>query len=95
MKYTGMDVRNAGFAGSCCWRLNPEDKLEALHMQAWYFRIRHFARLRWTRLDCPDGEYFVTGDRAVAWLADGFAGTLCAEDKLIKLLIRESQNLVD
>lgn len=57
------------------WRLSPQDKLESLHMQAWYFQVRHFARLKWARLDCPDGEHFVTSDRAVAWLADGFADT--------------------
>ena len=57
------------------WVLSAEDRLESLHMQAWYFQVRHFPRLKWTRLDCPKGESFVTSDRAVAWLADGFADT--------------------
>jgi hypothetical protein len=57
------------------WRLGQEDKLEALHMQAWYFQARHFARLTWCRLDSPEGEHFITSDRAVAWLVDGFADT--------------------
>ena len=57
------------------WRFTAEDKLEALHVQAWYFQVRHFPRLRWSRLECPEGECFVTSDRAVAWLADGFADT--------------------
>lgn len=57
------------------WVLSAEDRLETLHMQAWYFQVRHFPRLNWTRLDCPKGECFVTSDRAVAWVADGFADT--------------------
>jgi len=57
------------------WHLSAEDRLESLHMQAWYFQVRHFPRLKWTRLDSPESEYFVTSDRAVAWLADGFADT--------------------
>ena len=57
------------------WVLSVEDRLEFLHVQAWYFQVRHFPRLKWTRLDCPKGECFVTSDRAVAWLADGFADT--------------------
>jgi len=27
------------------WILRHEDRLEALHMQAWYFQVRHFPRL--------------------------------------------------
>lgn len=57
------------------WRFSAEDRLEAMHMQAWYFQVRHFPRLKWSRLDCPGGEHFVTSDRAVTWLADGFADT--------------------
>jgi hypothetical protein len=55
------------------WILDVADRLEALHTQAWYFQVRHFPRLQWTRLDCPQGEYFVTSDRALAWLVDGLA----------------------
>jgi hypothetical protein len=51
------------------------DHLELLHLQAWYFQVRHFPRLVWVRLHPPDGEYFITSDRSVAWLADGHADT--------------------
>lgn len=57
------------------WVLRSDDKLELLHMQAWYFQVRHFPRLSWVRLNAPDDEWFVTSDRGVAWLADGYADT--------------------
>ena len=57
------------------WVLRSDDQLEAMHMQAWYFQARHFPRLSWVRLNTPDDEWFITSDRAVAWLADGFADT--------------------
>jgi len=57
------------------WVLRSDDQLELMHMQAWYFQIRHFPRLSWVRLNTPDDEWFITSDRAVAWLADGFADT--------------------
>ena len=57
------------------WILSTDDRLELLHMQAWYFQARHFPRLSWTRLDTPDEEHFITSDRGVAWLVDGFADT--------------------
>jgi hypothetical protein len=57
------------------WILQREDHLEMLHLQAWYFQVRHFPRLSWVRLEAPHGEYFITSDRSVAWLADGYADT--------------------
>ncbi len=57
------------------WVLNSDDKLEMLHMQAWYFQVRHFPRLSWVRLNAPDDEWFVTSDRGVAWMAEGYADT--------------------
>lgn len=57
------------------WVLRSDDKLEMLHMQAWYFQVRHFPRLSWTGLYAPDAEWFITSDRGVAWLADGYADT--------------------
>ncbi len=57
------------------WVLSSDDKLELLHMQAWYFQVRHFPRLSWVRLNAPDGEFFITSDRGVSWLADGYADT--------------------
>jgi len=44
-------------------------------MQAWYFQVRHFPRLSWVRLNAPDDEWFITSDRGVAWMADGYADT--------------------
>jgi len=57
------------------WVLRSDDKLESLHMQAWYFQVRHFPRLSWIRLNAPEDEWFVTSDRGVAWIADGYTDT--------------------
>lgn len=57
------------------WVLRRDDHLEMLHFQAWYFQVRHFPRLSWVRLQPPNGEFFVTSDRGVAWLVDGLADT--------------------
>jgi Protein of unknown function (DUF4238) len=57
------------------WEFSEEDRLEAMHMQAWYFQVRHFPRLKWTKLRAPNEDQFLTSDRAVAWLADGYANT--------------------
>jgi len=57
------------------WILRRDDHLEMMHLQAWYFQVRHFPRLSWVRLQPPDGEYFITSDRGVAWLADCYADT--------------------
>jgi Protein of unknown function (DUF4238) len=59
----------------CKWIFRRDDHLELLHMQAWYFQVRHFPRLSWVRLQPPDNEFFITSDRSVAWLADGYADT--------------------
>jgi hypothetical protein len=56
-------------------KLGRDDHLELLHMQAWYFQVRHFPRLSWVQLTAPDGEFFITSDRGVAWLVDGYADT--------------------
>ena len=57
------------------WILRRDDHLELLHIQAWYFQVRHFPCLNWIRLDAPTDEWFVTSDRGVAWLVDGYADT--------------------
>jgi hypothetical protein len=57
------------------WIIRRDDHLEMLHLQAWYFQVRHFPRLSWIRLQPPDGEHFITSDRGVAWLAEGYADT--------------------
>jgi hypothetical protein len=54
--------------------LRRDDHLELMHLQAWYFQVRHFPRLDWVRLQPPDGEFFITSDRGVAWLIDGYHG---------------------
>jgi uncharacterized protein DUF4238 len=54
------------------WVLSSVDKLELIHMQAWYFQVRHFRRLCWVRLNAPDDGWFITSDRGVAWLVDGY-----------------------
>jgi hypothetical protein len=48
------------------WIIRHDDHLELLHLQAWYFQVRHFPRLSWVRLQSPDGEYFITS--TAAWL---------------------------
>jgi hypothetical protein len=57
------------------WILSRDDYLEMLHLQAWYFQVRHFPRLSWVRLQPPNGELFITSDRSVAWLVEGVADT--------------------
>lgn len=57
------------------WVFRRDDQLESLHVQAWYFQVRHFPRLSWVRLDAPEGEWFITSNRGVAWLVDGYADT--------------------
>lgn len=59
------------------WKWVPilADKLEMIHMQAWYFQVRHFPRFFWIRLNAADDEWFITSDRGVAWLVDGYLDT--------------------
>ena len=57
------------------WVLRRDDHLEMLHLQAWYFQVRHFPRLSWVRLSAPASDWFITSDRGVSWLADGYADT--------------------
>lgn len=57
------------------WILRRDDHLEMLHLQAWYFQVRHFPRLSWVRLQPPGNELFITSDRGIAWVADGSPDT--------------------
>ncbi len=75
LEVTDSDEFRSYFKRGWKWVLRSDDKLELLHMQAWYFQVRHFPRLSWVRLNAPDDEWFVTSDRGVAWLADGCADT--------------------
>ncbi|MGH9671401.1 MAG: hypothetical protein ACRD3A_14960 [Terriglobales bacterium] len=70
--------------------------LEAVHIQAYYFQARWFPRFRWFKLHAPDGEYFVMGDRAVGWAADGYtdAPPSCLRDPSAYVLAPISRNLV-
>ncbi len=54
------------------WRWVPSaaDRLEGIHLQAWYFQVRHFRRLHWRLLAPPSGMSFITSDRGVSWNAD-------------------------
>jgi hypothetical protein len=57
------------------WIISRDDHLEMLHLNAWYFQVRHFPRLSWVRLQPPREKFFITSDRGVAWFVDGFADT--------------------
>lgn len=49
------------------WKLGRDDLLEMMHMQAWYFQVRHFPRMKWNVLNAFEGKSFVLGDRPVVW----------------------------
>lgn len=52
------------------WIPDPREQsnfLEGVHIQAYYFQVRWFPRLRWFTLRPPSGEYFIIGDRPVGW----------------------------
>jgi hypothetical protein len=55
------------------WRLciTNHDFLQLVHLQAWYFQVRFFPRLKWLRLRTPPGRHFIIGDRPILW---GFHG---------------------
>jgi hypothetical protein len=57
------------------WHLcvGPNEFLEFVHVQAWYFEVRMFPRLQWEILDAPRGKFFVIADRPVVWGFDGFS----------------------
>ncbi len=61
--------------GDWHWDLTHADKLEMIHLQAWYFQAKHFPAFIWRRLDAPDGDRFITSDRGLTWLADGYVAT--------------------
>jgi hypothetical protein len=71
----GQDELNTYCNQGWKWILRRQDHLELLHMQAWYFQIRHFPRLSWARLTAPSGGAFITSDRGISWLVDGYADT--------------------
>jgi hypothetical protein len=53
-------------------RLSKNQLIDAMRVQAWYFRFQHFPRLHWTVLTAPDGQFFLTSDRPIVWyVSDG------------------------
>lgn len=65
------------------WRflVGKDDFLELVHLQAWYFQVRFFPRLRWIILDAPPSRYFVLGDRPVVW---GFDGAVDSQPRALR-----------
>lgn len=56
------------------WFPDPSERanfLEGVHIQAYYFQVRWFPRLRWFTLRPPEGSHFVIGDRPVGWGVPG------------------------
>lgn len=70
--------------------------LEGVHIQAYYFQERFFPRFKWFTLRPPEGEFFVIGDRAVGWAADGYidAPPSCLRDPSAYVLAPISRNLL-
>ena len=67
----GSDFERAAREG---WFPDMGDKtnfLESVHIQAHYFQVRFFPRLKWFALHAPQGEFFIIADRPVGWVADG------------------------
>ena len=56
LEVTDSDEFRSYFKRGWKWVLRSDDKLELLHMQAWYFQVRHFPRLSWVRLNASDDE---------------------------------------
>ena len=56
-------LRNQG------WRLclGNNDFLGFVHLQAWYFQVRFFPRLKWLSVRAPKGHHFIIGDRPIVW----------------------------
>jgi hypothetical protein len=52
------------------WIPDPTDRdnfLEGAHIQAYYFQVRWFPRLKWFTLRPPTGGSFILGDRPIGW----------------------------
>ncbi len=67
----GSDFEEAARTG---WFPDMSDRtnfLESVHIQAYYFQVRFFPRLKWSALHAPEGEFFVIADRPVGWVAEG------------------------
>jgi hypothetical protein len=75
---------------------DPDNLLEGIHIQAYYFQVRWFPRFRWYTLHAPKGQFFVIADRAVGWAADGYieAPPSCLRDPSAYVLAPLSRELV-
>jgi hypothetical protein len=75
---------------------DPDNLLEGIHIQAYYFQVRWFPRFRWYTLHAPKGQFFVIADRAVGWAADGFieAPPSCLRDPSAYVLAPVSRELI-
>ena len=75
---------------------DPQNFLESVHIQAYYFQVRFFPRFHWFTLRPPKGDFFVIADRAVGWAADGYvdAPPSCLRDPSAYVLAPISRNLV-
>jgi hypothetical protein len=65
------DFEHAARAG---WFPDMSDRtnfLESIHIQAYYFQVRFFPRLKWFALHPPQGEFFIIADRPVGWVVEG------------------------
>ena len=81
------------------WIPDPREQsnfLEGVHIQAYYFQVRWFPRLRWFTLRPPSGEFFIIGDRPVGWgVPDCFdAPPCCLRDPSAFLIAPLSRSLV-
>ena len=45
--------------------------LESVHIQAYYFQVRFFPRLKWFALHPPQGNFFIIADRPIGWVVHG------------------------
>jgi hypothetical protein len=92
----GSDFEHAAAEGWFPDMYERENFLQGVHIQAYYFQVRFFPRFKWFTLRAPEGEFFVIGDRAVGWTADGYtdAPPSCLRDPSAYVLAPISRNLV-
>jgi hypothetical protein len=62
-------------------RLDRNDVLELMHLQAWYFQVRFFPRLRWLVMESPEDKSFIIGDRPVVW---GFRNAVAVAPSMLR-----------
>jgi hypothetical protein len=55
-------------------RLSDDQFQQILHLQAWAFQTKHFAKMSWGLMDAPAGHSFITSARPVVWTTDALGG---------------------